>query len=632
MEVKVKSRESIEKIHCPKCHKLMECIGGKCEFCGTDAISKYKNNIIIFFVIAGISLGLYNLTIDLLAKADLLGMSVIFGLGFALGVIGGIAQYLVLKEDENIITSNTIIKSQETTMKRAQEIIKSAKGKIEDNATIQTILKENNELTEKVKDEIEKAKKKRQKKEKEIESKKIKQTILEEKNKAYEKDKKKIVEKYTKKILGNSEILCLYYKILDNGYKSAESLRKDSKKIFKILLWDFVLGDIKIKDDGIKTHGTFDLYKSKYILNNIDELNVDTLKIEISTKYNKDYIQVNKYLTTNNVAELSSEYEGYRFSAKCRPIFVYTCLFVNMMKANEKLIEFENNEELFTIYNNMYEAKITDESIVNKMYTLYTNLYTKSFKGKLEETDWCTIIELAKRKKLAEKYNIDSDVVIETKEQLIDYIVANLIDFNREGQIIGIANILNKQEKMKTSLKFDIITNIDDILNDASARMIKIKEEKELEELKAERDRLLKGDLSKEKNREELELSLDNIKTGYDFENYVATLYKRLGYTIEKVTKKSGDQGADVIAIKDNYRYVIQAKYYSSHVGNAAVQEIVAAIAMYKANKGIVITNNAFTQSAKELAKANNIELVDGKKIEEYKKQILGRYQIKVKI
>ena len=46
---------------------------------------------------------------------------------------------------------------------------------------------------------------------------------------------------------------------------------------------------------------------------------------------------------------------------------------------------------------------------------------------------------------------------------------------------------------------------------------------------------------------------------------------------------------------------------------------------MYKAEKGIVVTNSTFTQSAKELAKANNIELVDGKKIEEYKKQILSK-------
>lgn len=44
---------------------------------------------------------------------------------------------------------------------------------------------------------------------------------------------------------------------------------------------------------------------------------------------------------------------------------------------------------------------------------------------------------------------------------------------------------------------------------------------------------------------------------------------------------------------------------------------------MYNANKGIVVTNSTFTSSAIELANANNIELVDGEKIEEFKKIIV---------
>lgn len=83
--------------------------------------------------------------------------------------------------------------------------------------------------------------------------------------------------------------------------------------------------------------------------------------------------------------------------------------------------------------------------------------------------------------------------------------------------------------------------------------------------------------------------------------------------------------GADVIAYKNDTKYVIQAKFYSNPVGNKAVQEVVASIGMYKADKGIVITNNTFTPSAIELAKANDIELIDGSKIEEYKKQILSK-------
>ncbi len=585
-------------ILCNNCHKQSKYIDSKCEFCGMELKAKYTKAIENYSVYT-CCFAFIGLIINIPSLSWI----------FLLVSLYFLYKWVVLvkrqKIEVEISKNNTALRNKQKELEKEKE---------EKLAEV--------------------------KKQKEKENKILQKNVLEQKHKVYEKEKEKIIEKYTKKILDNHEILCLYSKILDERHEINASLKKYSKNALKMLLWDFVLGDIKIKKEGIKIHGTFDIYKSKCILKNkdknenklIDGLDTDELKIEINTRYANYYIQLNEYLTTNNVIRLAAEDESYKFSVKCKPIFGYTCLLIEMIKACDNLIEFENNDELFTIYNNMYEAKMTDEIIVDKMYTLYTNLYTKSFKDKLEKENWCTIIELAKRKKLAEKYNVDSDIVIETKEQLIDYIVANHIDFSREGQIIGIANILKKQEKMKTSLKFDIITNIDEILMEASEKIAVIEEQKYIEDLKEERDRLLKGDLSKEKNREELELSLDNIKNGYDFENYVANLYKRLGYTIEKVTKKSGDQGADVIATKDNYKYVIQAKYYSSHVGNTAVQEIVAAIAMYKANKGIVITNNTFTQSAKELAKANNIELVDGKKIEEYKKQILGRYQIKVKI
>jgi len=83
--------------------------------------------------------------------------------------------------------------------------------------------------------------------------------------------------------------------------------------------------------------------------------------------------------------------------------------------------------------------------------------------------------------------------------------------------------------------------------------------------------------------------------------------------------------GADVIAYKDDIKYVIQVKFYNNPVGNKAVQEVVGAIGMYKADKGIVVTNSTFTSSAVELANANNIELVDGDKIEEYKRIIIDK-------
>ena len=48
--------------------------------------------------------------------------------------------------------------------------------------------------------------------------------------------------------------------------------------------------------------------------------------------------------------------------------------------------------------------------------------------------------------------------------------------------------------------------------------------------------------MSKEIEVQMQKVEYSNVGDGYEFEQYVANLYKKLGYTIEEVTKKSGDQ------------------------------------------------------------------------------------------
>jgi restriction system protein len=55
---------------------------------------------------------------------------------------------------------------------------------------------------------------------------------------------------------------------------------------------------------------------------------------------------------------------------------------------------------------------------------------------------------------------------------------------------------------------------------------------------------------------------------------------------------------------------VAQCKKYSKPVGNKAVQEVVAGMKYYGANKGAVISTSGFTPSARKLASANNIALI----------------------
>ncbi|MBA4183209.1 MAG: restriction endonuclease, partial [Acidobacteria bacterium] len=84
---------------------------------------------------------------------------------------------------------------------------------------------------------------------------------------------------------------------------------------------------------------------------------------------------------------------------------------------------------------------------------------------------------------------------------------------------------------------------------------------------------------------------------GYEFEDFLKTLFSKMGYQVEQ-TRLSGDQGADLVIVKFGEKTVIQAKRFGGKVGNKAVQEIMAAISLYEAQKGMVITNNYFTPAA----------------------------------
>lgn len=98
--------------------------------------------------------------------------------------------------------------------------------------------------------------------------------------------------------------------------------------------------------------------------------------------------------------------------------------------------------------------------------------------------------------------------------------------------------------------------------------------------------------------------------SGSEFEKFLYRLYTAMGYAVH-LNGKAGDQGGDLIAIKDQERLLIQAKCYKDwSVGNKAVQEAVAAKNHYNCNRAAVITTSNFTKQAIELAKTNNVELV----------------------
>lgn len=112
--------------------------------------------------------------------------------------------------------------------------------------------------------------------------------------------------------------------------------------------------------------------------------------------------------------------------------------------------------------------------------------------------------------------------------------------------------------------------------------------------------------------------------SGSEFENLLYRLFQAMGYIVQK-TGKTGDQGGDLIANKDGEaRMLIQAKCYNgSSVGNAAVQEAVAAQKFYDCNVAMVVTSSDYTREAIELAKVNNVWLVGKERLNELLLQYL---------
>lgn len=97
---------------------------------------------------------------------------------------------------------------------------------------------------------------------------------------------------------------------------------------------------------------------------------------------------------------------------------------------------------------------------------------------------------------------------------------------------------------------------------------------------------------------------------GFQFEAFLVEIFQTIGYDV-KETKKSADQGADLFFTRFGKNMVIQAKNYSGSVGNAAVQQAISAKAFYGCDEAMVVTNSYYTTSAKELASAAGVWLVD---------------------
>lgn len=110
-------------------------------------------------------------------------------------------------------------------------------------------------------------------------------------------------------------------------------------------------------------------------------------------------------------------------------------------------------------------------------------------------------------------------------------------------------------------------------------------------------------------------LSIDTME-GHEFEYWCADILRKNDFIDVTVTQGSGDQGVDVLAVKDGIKYAIQCKCYSSDLGNKPVQEVYTGKSVYRCQIGAVMTNRHFTQGAKDAAEATGVLLWDRDAVE----------------
>jgi hypothetical protein len=99
-----------------------------------------------------------------------------------------------------------------------------------------------------------------------------------------------------------------------------------------------------------------------------------------------------------------------------------------------------------------------------------------------------------------------------------------------------------------------------------------------------------------------------------EFEAFLADVFRELGYRVE-TTKKTGDQGVDLILSRGRRRVAVQAKGYKDSVGNKAVQEVVAGRLYYECDGCAAVTNSTFTAGAWDLASSVGCLLIEGRDI-----------------
>ena len=106
-----------------------------------------------------------------------------------------------------------------------------------------------------------------------------------------------------------------------------------------------------------------------------------------------------------------------------------------------------------------------------------------------------------------------------------------------------------------------------------------------------------------------------------DFEQLTAAAFRKLGYSV-KDTNDGADGGVDLILKKDGETHLVQCKHWKANkVGVQVIRELLGVMASQGAAGGFVVTAGEYTKEAKSFADGRNIELIDGRILNQWMHQ-----------
>jgi HJR/Mrr/RecB family endonuclease len=103
-----------------------------------------------------------------------------------------------------------------------------------------------------------------------------------------------------------------------------------------------------------------------------------------------------------------------------------------------------------------------------------------------------------------------------------------------------------------------------------------------------------------------------------DFERLIGEAFRRRGCTLTGFGGGGPNGSVDLALIKNGHKFLVQCKHWRERkVGVSVVRELNGVLVAMGADKAFVVTGGEFTREAREFAEKSEVELIDGKSLQE---------------